>query len=104
MDRGIPTEETLGQMRQANPTVSYLVGTPKGRLTILEKHLATKVWQHVKDDVHVKLLHRDGELYVLAGSLPRRSKESAMRRKKLGSLLGAPQRTPKARQVGGQSS
>ena len=83
MDRGIPTEETLHQMRQADPSVRYLVGTPKGRLTKLEKDLATRDWQHVKDDVHVKLLHRDGELYVLARSLPRRGKESAMRRKKL---------------------
>ena len=99
MDRGIPTEETLHQMRQADPSVRYLVGTPKDRLTKLEKDLATKDWQQVKDDVHVKLLHRDGELYVLARSLPRRGKESAMRRKKLGSLLGAPQRTPKARQT-----
>ena len=83
MDRGIPTEETLDQMRQADPSVRYLVGTPKGRLTKLEKDLATKDWQQVKDDVHVKLLNRHGELYVLARSLPRRCKESAMRRKKL---------------------
>ena len=83
MDRGIPTEETLGQMRAAEPSVRYLVGTPKGRLTKLEKDLAAKDWQEVKDDVHVKLLPRDGELYVLARSLPRRCKESAMRRKKL---------------------
>jgi transposase len=83
MDRGIPTEETLDQMRQANPSVRYLVGTPKGRLTKLEKDLATKDWQQVKDDVHVKRLPRDGELYVLARSLPRRNKERAMRRKKL---------------------
>jgi transposase len=83
MDRGIPTEETPDQMRHAKPSVRYLVGPPKGRLTKLEKDLATKDWQQVKDDVHVKLLPRDGELYVLARSLPRRNKESAMRRKKL---------------------
>jgi transposase len=83
MDRGIPTEATLDEMRHANPSVRYLVGTPKGRLTKLEKDLATKDWQEVKDDVQVKLLPRDNELYVLARSLPRRGKESAMRRKKL---------------------
>jgi transposase len=83
MDRGIPTEATLGEMRAADPSVRYLVGTPKGRLTKLEKDLASKDWQQVKDDVHVKLLPREGELYVLARSLPRRVKESAMRRKKL---------------------
>ena len=82
------TEETLEQMRQANPSVRYLVGTPKGRLTKLEKDLATKDWQEVKDDVQVKLLPRDGELYVLARSLPRRCKESAMRRKKLKAYWG----------------
>ena len=83
MDRGIPTEATLGEMRDADPSVRYLVGTPKGRLTKLEKNLAAKDWQEVKDDVHVKLLPREGELYILARSLPRRAKESAMRRKKL---------------------
>ena len=31
MNRGIPTEETLAEMRQADPPVSYLVGVPKGR-------------------------------------------------------------------------
>ena len=33
MDRGIPTEEVLEEMRRADPPVFYLVGTPKGRLT-----------------------------------------------------------------------
>ena len=42
MDRGIPTEEFLEQMRHAKPSVRYLVGTPKGRLTKLEKDLAAK--------------------------------------------------------------
>lgn len=45
-------------MRQADPSVRYLVGTPKGRLSKLEKGLAGKDWQEVKDDVHVKLLPR----------------------------------------------
>ena len=102
MHRGIPTEETLAQMRQANPAVRYLVGTPKGRLTKLEKDLATKDWQQVKDDVHVKLLSLDGELYVLARSLPRRNKESAMRRKKLkaSELSVRPQKRQCVEQVG----
>ena len=60
-----------------------LAGTPKGRLPKLEKDLATKDWQEVKDDVHVKLLPRDGELCALARSLPRRGNESAMRCTKL---------------------
>jgi hypothetical protein len=32
MDRGIPTEKVLEEMRQSAPPVKYLVGTPKGRL------------------------------------------------------------------------
>jgi transposase len=83
MDRGIPTEEVLEEMRAADPTVNYLVGTPKGRLTKLEKNLASKTWEQVKDDVHVKLLKQKDELYILARSLPRRAKERAMRQKKL---------------------
>lgn len=70
-------------MREAHCAVSYLVGTPKGRLTKLEKELAGKQWQEVKDQVQVKLLPKDGEVYVLARSDPRRNKERAMRRKKL---------------------
>jgi len=83
MDRGIPTEAVLEEMRGADPAVSYLVGTPKGRLTKLEKALAQKDWNQVKDDVSVKLLAQGDELYVLARSLPRRAKERAMRQKKL---------------------
>ena len=37
MDRGIPTEEVLDEMRHSDPPIKYLVGTPKGRLTRLEK-------------------------------------------------------------------
>jgi transposase len=83
MDRGIPTEAVLEEMRAADPAVSYLVGTPKGRLTKLGKELADKNWDQVKDDVSVKLLPKDNELYVLARSIPRRAKERAMRQQKL---------------------
>src|SRR6202049_1880845 len=51
MDRGIPTEEALQEMRQADPAISYLVGTPKGRLTKLEKALLDLPWQAVRDGV-----------------------------------------------------
>ena len=44
MDRGIPTEEVLAQMRAADPPVHYLVGTPKGRLTRLEQALLEEPW------------------------------------------------------------
>src|SRR4030043_2380150 len=40
MDRGIPTEEVLQNMRESDPPVFYLVGTPKGRLSRYEQALA----------------------------------------------------------------
>jgi transposase len=45
MDRGVPTEDVLAEMRAADPPAHYLVGTPKGRLTSLEKHLIAQPWQ-----------------------------------------------------------
>lgn len=83
MDRGIPTEEVLTQMRQSDPPVSYLVGTPKGRLSRLEKALVDLPWQAVHDGVEVKLLSEDGEVYVLAQSRDRINKERSMRRRQL---------------------
>lgn len=86
MDRGIPTEATLEQMREADPPVHYLVGTPKGRLTQLEKQLLPLDWQQARQGVEVKLLPREGELYVLARSQDRVAKERAMRRRQLKKL------------------
>jgi transposase len=83
MDRGIPTEEVLAEMRAADPPVLYLVGTPKGRLSKLEKDLLTRPWQAVREGVQVKLLPQQQELYVLAQSHARINKERAMRRRKL---------------------
>ena len=48
MDRGIPTEKVLEQMRQSDPPVKYLVGTPKGRLSRLEKQLLDKPWHQAR--------------------------------------------------------
>lgn len=83
MDRGIPTEEVLAEMRADDPPVQYLVGTPKGRLSKLEKDLLDQPWQQVRAGVEVKLLPQEGELYVLARSADRVAKERAMRRKQL---------------------
>jgi len=83
MDRGIPTEQVLGEMRRSDPPVSYLVGTPKGRLTKLEKSLIGLPWQTVREGVDVKLLPKEQELYVLARSRSRIYKERAIRRRKL---------------------
>ena len=86
MDRGIPTEEVLEEMRQSDPPVYYLVGTPKGRLGRLEKELAERPWSAVREGVEVKLLPQEGELYVLAQSRDRVCKERAMRRRQLKKL------------------
>jgi transposase len=86
MDRGIPTEETLETMRETDPPIHYLVGTPKGRLTQLEKEFLDKPWEQVRDLVGVKLLEKDGELYVMARSEGRVNKERAMRRRRLKKL------------------
>ena len=83
MDRGIPTEEVLAEMRQSDPPVYYLVGTPKGRLSRYEKALLDQPWQKVREGVEVKLLGEEGELYVLAQSRDRIHKERAMRRRQL---------------------
>ena len=83
MDRGVPTEAVLAEMRTSDPPVQYLVGTPKGRLNRLEKHLLEKPWQDAREGVKVKLLAEDGELYVFAQSDDRVSKERAMRRRQL---------------------
>lgn len=81
MDRGIPTEAALEQMRTEG--ASYLVGTPRGRLSKLEGQLLSQPWKQVQDQIEVKLA-RDGEdLYVLTRSGGRRDKEQAMRRRKL---------------------
>ena len=83
MDRGIPTEAVLAEMRGSDPPVQYLVGTPKGRLSRLEKRLLAMPWQQARAGVAVKLLAEDGELYVFAESVERVSKERAMRRRQL---------------------
>jgi hypothetical protein len=83
MDRGIPTEAVLAEMRASDPPVQYLVGTPKGRLSRLEKQLLAKPWQEARPGVAVKLLAEDDELYVYAESVDRVSKERAMRKRQL---------------------
>jgi hypothetical protein len=84
MDRGIPTEEVLTEMRAEG--VQYLVGTPKGRLTRLEKSFLPRPWQEVRAGVRVKLLDESGELLVLARSDERVRKERAMRLRRLRKL------------------
>jgi len=67
MDRGIPTEEVLAEMRNSEPPVYYLVGSPRGRLTQLEKAFLTKPWEDVRESVQVKLIeHVKRHMFSLA--------------------------------------
>jgi transposase len=83
MDRGIPTEAILAELRAADSGVRYLVGTPKGRLTRHEAAFTSQPWREVRPHLRVKLLPHEGELYVLAESQARAGKERGMRRRRL---------------------
>jgi transposase len=85
MDRGIPTEETLSLMRDEN--IQYLVGTPRAMLNKFEDRLIELDWKQANDNVVVKLLVEENELYVLAKSRDRRAKERAIRKHKLRKYL-----------------
>ena len=81
MDRGIPTEDSLAKMRRMG--ASYLVGTPKGRLSRLEQDFLGQPWARVRQGVKVKRLVTEEDIYVLAQSDARIDKERGMRRKRL---------------------
>ena len=87
MDRGIPTEEVLAEMRASETPMYYLVGTPRGRLSRMERDFLPRPWTAVRDSVQVKLAEQDSELYILARSGARRDKEQAMRRRRLKKLV-----------------
>ncbi|MBN2508413.1 MAG: hypothetical protein JXQ71_17175 [Verrucomicrobia bacterium] len=87
MDRGIPTEAVLEEMRASDPPIRYLVGTPKGRLTKLEKKLLELPWQSARPEVRVKLLPQDAQLYVFIESHARLKKERAIRLRKVRELI-----------------
>ena len=71
----------LDQMRAMG--ASYLVGTPKGRLTKLEQAFLAQPWQRVREGIEVKRLAQGADTYVLAQSAKRINKERAMRRRRL---------------------
>jgi transposase len=87
MDRGIPTEAVLQEMRASRQETFYIVGTSRAKVKQYEKQWLELPWQKVRDSVEVKLFAKEGELYVLAKSEGRRAKENAIRRKKLARLL-----------------
>jgi transposase len=108
MDRGIPSEAMLQEMRQPERQTFYLVGTPKSRIQQHEQKWLDRPWQKVRDAVEVKLYEHEGELYVLAKSQGRQAKERAMRRRRLARLLrklramrrSLPQRDPLLLRIG----
>jgi len=87
MDRGIPTEAVLTEMRTARQATFYLVGTSRAKVKQYEKKWLELPWRRVRASVEVKLFAQDGELYVLSKSEGRQAKEIAIRRKKLTRLL-----------------
>jgi transposase len=87
MDRGIPTEAILAEMRTSPEETFYLVGTSRAKVKQYEKKWLELPWRKVRESVQVKLFAQDGELYVLAKSAGRQAKEIAIRRKKLARLL-----------------
>jgi hypothetical protein len=58
MDRGIPTEAVLAEMRATETPTHYLVGTPRGRLTQMEEDFLAKPWAQVRDAVRSSWLSR----------------------------------------------
>jgi transposase len=87
MDRGIPTEEVLEEMRESEYPIHYLVGTPRGRLTRYEAELSGRPWDRVRENVRVKYITEDKEMYILAESQDRRKKEKGIRLRKLRRFL-----------------
>ena len=87
MDRGVPTEEVLEEMRDPQRGIGYLVGTPRGKIRQYEKKWLELPWRKVRESVEVKLFADQAELFVLAKSEGRRAKETAMRRRRLSRLL-----------------
>jgi transposase len=85
-DRGIVSEENLALLRRRG--ASYLVATPRRMLASFQKELVKEDWSEVKahPQIQVKLVERDGELYVLSRSLNRAEKERAMRMRALHGL------------------
>jgi len=87
MDRGIPTEETLKDMRQSDPPVADRVGTPRAHWEQFQDEFEKLPWQALRATVAVKLLAHSEEVYVRVQSQGRHAKEIARRRRKLTKLL-----------------
>ena len=89
MDRGIPTEAQLQEIREKHPEIKYLVGTARSRIKETRPIWETLAWSKIRDTVEVKSFPDSDELYVVAKSDGRRLKEMAMRRRQLVKFLRA---------------
>jgi hypothetical protein len=87
MDRGVPTEAYLEELKRLKPEVKYLVGTPRARVKETREKWESSPWEKVKGSVDVKSFEEGGELYVVARSQGRVLKEMAMRRQRLARYL-----------------
>ena len=96
MDRGVPSEKTLKEMREGG--YRYLVGAPRGHLKVLGDRLKRTDWQNVQEGVDVKMAKADdvtakdadgkekttpGDTFVLTRSAARSLKETSMRAKRI---------------------
>ena len=61
MDRGIASEEVLGEMRRQQDAF-YLVGTSRSKIRQYERQWLELPWQRVREAVEVKLCSAGGEL------------------------------------------
>jgi transposase len=77
-DRGVVSEDNLQELRERG--AYYLVGTPRRKLADFERELLTGDWQEIAGNpgVRLQLLSQGTETFVLARSLQRARKESAM--------------------------
>jgi transposase len=82
-DRGLVSEENLEMLRERG--ACYLVGTPRHRLREFEQELLQGEWQPIppRPGIQVQTIQRDGEVFVLARSVDRANKETAMRKRPL---------------------
>ena len=83
MDRGIPTEEVLAEMRQSRSAGAIPGRHAQGAPEPPGARAARQALAAARPGVQVKLLPRDGELYVFAESADRVAKERSMRRRQL---------------------
>ena len=80
------SEENLALLRRRGAL--YLVATPRRMVSSFQQELIKEDWNEVKahPQIQLKLVERDGELYVLSRSLNRAEKERAIRMRALHGL------------------